>query len=254
MPNHTNRKGQTYHLHQSVRKDGRPHYYCTQRSDGDTVADSLPDGYEFYEKPESAQVFLRKKIVSKIEDGELLALKDAVARYSGIPDWATVVDRTRNALIVYASDRAEDFKVEVVEAPEPEDDDKKIIQMPGLSNRQPRSFHDIEGQIMESLSGFKEQFMAALGQGRQGTIRGDDSLPSRMSMYSSMSPAFEFKIAAEGKKESLAGQNAQARQFTVYRYHYTMERWIYLQRGSLENMAARFLPHLGRQSYYELGS
>ena len=147
MPNHTNRKGQIYYLHQSFRKDGRPHYYCTTTTGGDTLADSIPDGYEFYEKPGSAQVFLRKKIVSKIEDEELLALTDAVAHYSRLPKWTTVVERTKNSLIVYASDRVDEFNEEAVEASE--SDENKVIQMPGISNKQPRSFHGIEDPSWE---------------------------------------------------------------------------------------------------------
>ncbi len=103
---------------------------------------------------------------------------------------------------------------------------------------------------MGRLSDVKAQFMAAYGQ---APIRSDDLLFARMGMHSYMSPAFEFRICADGKKESPANQKAQARQFTVYRYHYTMERWIYLNQGSLDSLAAKFLPHLGRQSYYDLG-
>ncbi len=55
-----NRKNQTYYLHQGKTKTGKPKYYFSMRKSGQ-LGEEIPDGYEIYEHPSNAQVFLRKK-------------------------------------------------------------------------------------------------------------------------------------------------------------------------------------------------
>ena len=68
---YTNRRSQTYYLHQGTTKTGKPKYYFSMKSEG-TLADKIPDGFEIYENP-NAQVFLRK-IQPKIITDEEVAL------------------------------------------------------------------------------------------------------------------------------------------------------------------------------------
>ncbi len=68
---HTNRVGKTYSLRQGKTKTGKPRWFFSPRSDGKGEAvDSVPAGYEIYEHPENAQVFLRKKRPQLITDLE----------------------------------------------------------------------------------------------------------------------------------------------------------------------------------------
>ncbi len=54
---HVNRKWKTYYLHIGKTKSGKDKYYFSTKSD-ETLAETIPDGYEVYENP-NAQVFLR---------------------------------------------------------------------------------------------------------------------------------------------------------------------------------------------------
>lgn len=66
---HTNRKGKTFYLHRSFTSKGNPKYYFSSKKSGDLVED-IPAGFEIHEKPDTAQVFLRKTRPSRITDDE----------------------------------------------------------------------------------------------------------------------------------------------------------------------------------------
>lgn len=59
---YTNRIGKTYYLREGKTKTGKPRYFFSGQKNGkgETV-DYIPEGYEVYEHPANAQVFLRKK-------------------------------------------------------------------------------------------------------------------------------------------------------------------------------------------------
>ncbi len=58
-----NRNGKAYYLYEGKTKTGKPRYFFSAKdsSDKGMPVDEIPEGYEVYEKPENAQVFLRKK-------------------------------------------------------------------------------------------------------------------------------------------------------------------------------------------------
>lgn len=64
-----NRKDKNYYLHVGKTKTGKPKYYFSMKTEGE-LADEIPEGYEIYEQPANAQVFLRKKIPQLITDLE----------------------------------------------------------------------------------------------------------------------------------------------------------------------------------------
>ena len=68
---YTNRIGKTYYLREGKTKTGKPRYFFSgpKNGKGETV-DYIPEGYEVYEHPENAQVFLRKKRPQLITDLE----------------------------------------------------------------------------------------------------------------------------------------------------------------------------------------
>ncbi|MCK8601329.1 hypothetical protein [Desulfoferrobacter suflitae] len=74
---YVNRKGQTYYLHRGTTKTGKPKYYFSMKIKGDLV-ESLPDGYEIYEEPLRAQVFLQRCKPRSITDAEKTAVETAV--------------------------------------------------------------------------------------------------------------------------------------------------------------------------------
>ena len=69
-----NRKGKTYYLHVGKTKTGKPKYFFSMKKDGELV-DAIPKGYEIYEHPANAQVFLRKKLPQVITDLEKRIVK-----------------------------------------------------------------------------------------------------------------------------------------------------------------------------------
>ena len=77
---HTNRRGQTYHLHAGTTRTGKPRYWFSMKDDGDLVG-SIPDGYEVYENPD-AQVFLRKIVPQLVTPLEVGVVKKGLGRYA----------------------------------------------------------------------------------------------------------------------------------------------------------------------------
>ncbi len=68
---YTNRVGKTYYLREGKTKTGKPRYFFSSQQHGKGKAiDKIPEGYEIYEHPENAQVFLRKKRPRLITDIE----------------------------------------------------------------------------------------------------------------------------------------------------------------------------------------
>jgi hypothetical protein len=66
---YVNRRSKTFYLHEGKTKKGKPKYYFSTKTEGKLVKD-LPEGYEIYEHPAKAQVFLRKKQPKVIADIE----------------------------------------------------------------------------------------------------------------------------------------------------------------------------------------
>jgi hypothetical protein len=79
---HTNRKGDIYYLHRRLTKTGKPQYHFSMRLEGDLV-DSIPEGYEIYEEPLRAQVFLERKKPRAITDSEKTLVESALDHLQG---------------------------------------------------------------------------------------------------------------------------------------------------------------------------
>ena len=68
---YTNRLGKIYYLREGKTKTGKSRYFfSTQKNGKGKTLDHIPEGYEVYEHPENAQVFLRKKRPQLITDIE----------------------------------------------------------------------------------------------------------------------------------------------------------------------------------------
>jgi hypothetical protein len=70
---HVNRKGQTFYLHETRTKTGKPKYSFSMKDDGVLVG-AIPGGYEVHENPD-AQVFLRKTLPRFITDHEVALVR-----------------------------------------------------------------------------------------------------------------------------------------------------------------------------------
>jgi hypothetical protein len=98
---HTNRKRDTYYLHQGQSKTGTPTCFFSKKKDG-VVAEAIPEGYEVYEKP-SAQVFLRRIQPRLVTDEEVALIANGVRRYAGQDNF--LIDVEKNGIVVYLPDQ-----------------------------------------------------------------------------------------------------------------------------------------------------
>lgn len=68
-----NRNRKAYYLYEGKTKTGKPRYFLSTKASSDkgVLVDKVPEGYEIYEQPENAQVFLRKKrlrLITELEE------------------------------------------------------------------------------------------------------------------------------------------------------------------------------------------
>jgi len=94
---YTNRRNQTYYLHQGTTKTGKPKYYFSQKSEGKLV-DTIPEGFEIYENP-NAQVFLRRIQPKLITDEEIEIVRRGMERYCKVPHFK--IDVKKNVISIF---------------------------------------------------------------------------------------------------------------------------------------------------------
>jgi hypothetical protein len=100
---HVNRKNQTFYLHQTKTKTGKPKYSFSMKGEGGLV-ESIPQGFEIYENPD-AQVFLRKELPRLIADEEIGIVREGLRKSSR--DRRCIVDVRERHIIVYYSERGD---------------------------------------------------------------------------------------------------------------------------------------------------
>jgi hypothetical protein len=100
---HVNRKGQTFYLHGSKTKTGKPKYFFSMKDDGVLVV-SIPEGCEVYENPD-AQVFLRKTLPRFITDSEVAVVRAGLRRHA--KDRPCMADVREKHIVVYHSERGD---------------------------------------------------------------------------------------------------------------------------------------------------
>jgi hypothetical protein len=93
-----NRMDEVYYLQEGKTRTGRPKYYTGRKLTGTPLA-AMPEGHEFYERPETAQVVVRKIPPSPITEFERRQAEDIVRRASGLKHF--VVQIEDDALVVY---------------------------------------------------------------------------------------------------------------------------------------------------------
>ncbi len=97
---HVNRKGQTFYLHETRTKTGKPKFFFSMKDEGVLVV-SIPDGFEVYENPD-AQVFLRKKLPRFITDHEIGLVRDGLRKH--VKHRHCMADVREKHIIVYHSE------------------------------------------------------------------------------------------------------------------------------------------------------
>lgn len=97
---YTNRRGQTYILHQGTTKTGKPKYYFSLKTEGNLI-DAIPEGFEIYENPNS-QVYLRKIQPKVFSDRELEIVNQGIKKYSKVKHF--IIDVKDKTIIIYLAD------------------------------------------------------------------------------------------------------------------------------------------------------
>ena len=90
--------GDVYYLQEGKTPTGKPKYYTGRKLTGTPLA-ALPEGHEFYERPETAQVVIRKIQPSPITEFERRQAEDIVRRASGLKHFIVAIEG--DALVVY---------------------------------------------------------------------------------------------------------------------------------------------------------
>lgn len=108
---HTNRRGNTYYLHQGKTKSGNPKYFFALRDEGDLV-DDIPAGYEVYENP-NAQVFLRRVPAKIVTDEEVAVVKAGMQQFCRLKQY--IVDVKKEAILIYTPDQDVDLLTETLD-------------------------------------------------------------------------------------------------------------------------------------------
>jgi len=106
---HTNRRGDVYYIQATERK-GKIAYSAARKPSGRPL-DRVPDGYEIYECPDAAQVFVRKIKPTRILPAEKQLVEDAVRRLAKVEHF--IVDVDEKSLVIYLSDALDDFELEI---------------------------------------------------------------------------------------------------------------------------------------------
>jgi len=104
---HKNRNGDLYYLKRKLSKTGKPRYFFSKKVDGD-LPTKIPEGFEVYENP-NAQVFLRRKLQSKIKSDEIALCKNLLPQICDINTRSLIVDYKQIEIIIYYSDQIADI-------------------------------------------------------------------------------------------------------------------------------------------------
>jgi len=113
---HVNRRGDVYYIQVKDRGGGKLAYSATRKQTAEVI-DRLPEGYEIYEKPENAQVFVRRIKPTRIFPSERVMVENAIRRLAKLEHF--IVDVEADSLIVYVTDAEPDASLSIVPAMAP---------------------------------------------------------------------------------------------------------------------------------------
>ena len=189
-----NRRDETYYLHETKTKTGKIRYIFSKKKDGKLV-DDIPDGYEIYEHPSNAQVFLRKKKPRLLTDLEEHIVKKYLKKLN--PNRPCIVDVNGEIITIFKC---------------------------GQDPDEIRKSHD---RILKHT----------MPSERESLIRW-------IVASTDYRPVLRF-VLHDGKK----------REFLVEKFCSLgkIDDWIDIGGpDSIENLARKFIRHLGRESFYDL--
>ena len=109
MPHtYTTTQGKTYYLKVRRTKKGNPSFYLTSKEDADCL-DTMPAGYEIFEKYDTGQAFIRKIRKSHIEDREVKIIKQELRKNESLYDFK--LDICGDEIRIYVKEKGSDAEV-----------------------------------------------------------------------------------------------------------------------------------------------
>ena len=108
---YTNRKNQTFYLHQGMTKTGKPKYFFSMKRE-DPLVEAIPAGFEIYENP-NAQVFLRRIQPKIITDEEVALVEQGMKHYSSLKYYQ--IDVKKNMIIIFEANQDVDMLSELLQ-------------------------------------------------------------------------------------------------------------------------------------------
>ena len=108
---YTNRKGQTYYLHQGQTKTGKPKYFFSMKKEG-ILLNTVPDGWEIYENP-NGQVFLRKIRPKLLADEEIDMVKKGLEQFCQLKYY--LIDVRDNTITICVADQDVDALTKILQ-------------------------------------------------------------------------------------------------------------------------------------------
>jgi len=104
------RKADTHYVKAVKTKKGGTRYYIVKNSQNpDELINEIPPGFEFYEIPFDAQVTFRKIVKTNITDEEFSILDSVIKSHKTVEHY--VIEKEKDALLVYISDYDEDLRL-----------------------------------------------------------------------------------------------------------------------------------------------
>jgi len=110
-----NRRGDVYHIQAKQRGDKIA--YSASRKPAGRLADSIPEGYEIYERPENAQVFVRRIRATNILPAERQLLELSIRELAKVKHF--IVDVEADSLIVFLPDAEPDVSLCILRSTAP---------------------------------------------------------------------------------------------------------------------------------------
>jgi hypothetical protein len=96
-----NRKGDTYFLHESKTKTGKPKWFFSKKNDGN-LSKSVPAGFEIYEN-HNAQVFLRITVPMLVTKKEIETVEQGVRMWANLRYY--VVEAKSESITVFIANQ-----------------------------------------------------------------------------------------------------------------------------------------------------
>ncbi|HZL38025.1 MAG TPA: hypothetical protein VFC78_22105 [Tepidisphaeraceae bacterium] len=190
---HTNRRGDVYYIQAKERGD-KIAYSATRKPTG-KLLDRVPEGYQVYEHPANAQIFVRKAKSTKILPTERQLLESSIRKLAKLEHF--IVDTEADSLVVYLSDAEADAALNTM---------RSVAPMTADQARSMRSF---------------------------------------MLSHATYSKMMRFVLMDD-----------DIRSFGVERWCFlgAIDDWYFLDSAeTLAELAKRYVPHLGKESFFELG-